>query len=1002
DGTTISIGDGTNEVLFEFEDSVLNNGISPNHVAVPYTNRQSGATVANTLASVINSLVVQREIQVRADSPFGSNRIDLFGNAVVNPNTGARTGIITEPSDTIATAIASDVGVDGGQRFTAIGTIGDNTEIGAGLDVDIIGFTLNAGDRVSIDVDSLDAPVDTMLNLYDATGRLLAASDDDAGPGEQMTLEPFISFTATAAGEYFVGVSGFSNRDYDPNVIGSGIAVQNLGDYQIEIVVGGTEEILEVLVNEHRGDTNPFRDQGQIIIDSARITNSAGFGISIDEGPRDAADQAPHPGTPRVLFNRNEERLYTGVTVKNNVVAFNRDGAIRYSGTPTAQGVPAAAVPFGRIVNNTLVGGKSQVVGGVRDTSPLGTGILVEENSSPTILNNIITNFEVGINVDATSRSTVIGATLYKDNLANSTNGLGQTAILLQSNDPLFVNGETGNFYLAVDSKAIDSSINSVADRSNYSNLTSKLGSPVSPILAPDYDITGLLRVDDPRVDTPAGQGENVFKDRGAIDRADFIGPQAVLLKPQDNDTDGKDQNPGANIVQVNNPVLTSFQIQLQDGITEQVQTQRGSGIDELTVVSDAVKLLRNGRLLTEGIDYLFSYDVSNRVIQLTPLAGIWQPGRVYEIEINNSEDGGIRDNASNLLQPNNQLGTTRFTISIGGEAQDFGDAPAEYPTTLLNNGASHVIQSSVFLGASVDRESDGQPSADASADTDDGVTFVSPLVPGRTSEIQVTASKAGKLNAWIDFNMDGDWNDGGEQVLTNADTVGGVNTYNISVPLGTTFETTFARFRFNTEGGLSPTGLALDGEVEDYQVDIVSATPWQNQSEPMDVTADGHIVPMDVLRIINQLNNRTIVSETGKLPNPPAAPNTPDLIGYLDVDGDGFVSPRDALLVINYLNSQRDQAEGERDPMAAQAVFVGEPVNAPDVIAALNFSDSQRSVSVRDVLQIHNAQFDSRATELSDSAIESLFDDEASNYDVQNIEEDWLSDAYQERNTSM
>ena len=999
DGTTISIGDGSNEVLFEFEDRTLGNGIRRNHVAVPYSNLDSSAVVANTLAATINSLLVQREIDVRAETPTGSNRIELFGNAVVNPNTGARTGLVTEPSDTISTAISSGVGVDGGQRFTALGTIGDNTEIGAGLDVDFLSFSLEAGDEVNIDVDSLDVPVDTMLNLFDANGTLLAASDDDPGPGEQPSLEPFISFTATTAGDYFVGISGFSNRDYDPNVIGSGIAVQNLGDYKVEVSVGGSDEILEVLVSDRRGDANPFRDQGQVIIDSARVTNSSGFGILIDEGARDAEDFAPHQGTPRVLFNTNEERLFTGVTVKNNVVAFNREGGIRYSGDPGNAGEPLSPVSFGRIVNNTIVGGGAQVISGIRDNSPSGIGIQVDENSSPTLLNNIITNFQIGIAVDATSQSTVIGATLFKDNLANSNKGLGQDAILLSSNDPLFVNGEEGNFYLDENSMAIDSSINSVADRSNYSNLTSKLGSPVSPILAPDYDITGLLRVDDPRVDTPAGQGENVFKDRGAIDRADFIGPQAVLINPQDNDVDGKDQNPGNNIVQINNPVMRSFQIQLQDGITES-QTQRGAGIDETTVTIDSVTVMQNGTVLTEGVDYLFSYDSASRVIQLTPLSGIWQPGRVYEIEINNSADGGIRDKASNLLQPNTDLGLTRFTISIGGEEQDFGDAPAQYPTELLNNGASHVIQSGVFLGSRIDRESDGTPSADASADAgDDGVEFESSLVPGRDAEIVVTASRAGKLNAWIDFNMDGDWNDGGEQVLTDADTVAGANTYSIAVPAGNSLAATFARFRFNTEGGLTPTGLALDGEVEDYQVDIVSATPWQNPSEPMDVTSDGNVVPMDVLRIINELNNRTIVSANGRLPNPPVAPNGPEQLGYLDVDGDGFVSPRDALLIINRLNAAND-AEGEFDPrrpLAAVAV-VGNSVDAPEVRAALEYSDQRSAVRISDVLRTTTAFVgaDEQAASLEDASVDSLFES-SNSFDEHDAADDLLSDVYDE-----
>ena len=37
----------------------------------------------------------------------------------------------------------------------------------------------------------------------------------------------------------------------------------------------------------------------------------------------------------------------------------------------------------------------------------------------------------------------------------------------------------------------------------------------------PDRDVFGQLRVDDPNVSTPSGQGSNVFKDRGAQDRAD-------------------------------------------------------------------------------------------------------------------------------------------------------------------------------------------------------------------------------------------------------------------------------------------------------------------------------------------------------------------------------------------------------------------------------------------------------------------------------------------------
>src|SRR5689334_23588601 len=48
------------------------------------------------------------------------------------------------------------------------------------------------------------------------------------------------------------------------------------------------------------------------------------------------------------------------------------------------------------------------------------------------------------------------------------------------------------------------------------------------------------LRVDDPNQQSPPGQGSNVFIDRGAIERADFTGPRAVLYSPLDNDADRK------------------------------------------------------------------------------------------------------------------------------------------------------------------------------------------------------------------------------------------------------------------------------------------------------------------------------------------------------------------------------------------------------------------------------------------------------------------------------
>jgi uncharacterized repeat protein (TIGR01451 family) len=164
----------------------------------------------------------------------------------------------------------------------------------------------------------------------------------------------------------------------------------------------------------------------------------------------------------------------------------------------------------------------------------------------------------------------------------------------------------------------------------------------------------------------------------------------------------------------------------------------------------------------------------------------------------------------------------------------DFGDAPAPYPTTLAADGARHRAFTPVFLGQRVDPEPDGKPSSravgdnlDGLANDEDGVTLLGPLVLGQSTAVQVVASAPGFLNAWLDFNGDGDWSDTGEQIFVNQALVAGANTLSIAVPANAkATNATYARFRFGSTAGLSFVGPAIDGEVEDYVVEILSPTP--------------------------------------------------------------------------------------------------------------------------------------------------------------------------------
>ena len=175
-------------------------------------------------------------------------------------------------------------------------------------------------------------------------------------------------------------------------------------------------------------------------------------------------------------------------------------------------------------------------------------------------------------------------------------------------------------------------------------------------------------------------------------------------------------------------------------------------------------------------------------------------------------------------------------------EEMDFGDAPSPYPTLLSEDGPRHASPAELWptLGAYPDLEPDGQPTTSAdgddaactvwegcSDDDEDGLdTLLSePLVPGSDTAFELYVNNgAGLLNAWIDFNGDGDWDDAGEQIFSDTPVAEFSNTLSFTVPADATLGiTTYARFRVSTEAGLSYTGFAPDGEVEDYQVEIAA-----------------------------------------------------------------------------------------------------------------------------------------------------------------------------------
>ncbi len=158
----------------------------------------------------------------------------------------------------------------------------------------------------------------------------------------------------------------------------------------------------------------------------------------------------------------------------------------------------------------------------------------------------------------------------------------------------------------------------------------------------------------------------------------------------------------------------------------------------------------------------------------------------------------------------------------------DFGDAPDSYGTTLASNGARHLINyHNYFLGSAIDAENDAfvYPNADEdqSIDDEDGIIFKTGLVTGLDSQLNVTVggSAFGYLNAWFDWNRDGDFDDADEHVLKGTMVNPGAQDLLFRVPKTANPGKSWARFRLSDTPTLNSNGGHVYGEVEDYEIEI-------------------------------------------------------------------------------------------------------------------------------------------------------------------------------------
>ena len=126
-------------------------------------------------------------------------------------------------------------------RLATGGIIGDGPQ--SWSDVDIFSVSLTAGQVITFDLDS--ASIDSggsygsfngLLRLFSSGGTQVASNDNGTDPDTNASgNDPFLSYTVTTSGTYYLGVSDSSNATYSPNTSGGGYGMMS-GAYVLQVL----------------------------------------------------------------------------------------------------------------------------------------------------------------------------------------------------------------------------------------------------------------------------------------------------------------------------------------------------------------------------------------------------------------------------------------------------------------------------------------------------------------------------------------------------------------------------------------------------------------------------------------------------------------------------------------------------------------------------------------------------------------------------------------------
>ena len=247
---------------------------------------------------------------------------------------------------------------------------------------------------------------------------------------------------------------------------------------------------------------------------------------------------------------------------------------------------------------------------------------------------------------------------------------------------------------------------------------------------------------------------------------------------------------------------------------------------NDITTVGAGIPTMGTGIGIT-GYDPVSGQFTQDLVLSEDTLAG-------WDLEGITCSVGGVADltartftiPAANISLGDNIACT--FTNRLAAASEDRSDLPAngsDAPDGTVGatayDDATHTVVAGVRLGGAVDADAAAisDPAADGDGTDDDGVILPALYVGGSGAVVVTVFGAAGGLNAWIDWDGSGAFDNPAEQVATDLVDADGDGTisFDVTAPAWAITGETFARFRWSTDFAIGPSGAAPDGEVEDY-----------------------------------------------------------------------------------------------------------------------------------------------------------------------------------------